>query len=306
MIGEEGLFRLGSTRILGPVLAAAMLAGCITASETPGPALAPAPMPEYRVRDYYKFDNGVTERVVRVEGDTVNWAVGTVFTFATYRQVELPRPEWQAPTARAVQVVADVPRGLWPLQVGNSVRFYSENTLTKAAGGQDIDYTEHRLCEVEGTESVTVPAGTFDTYRIACDRFIGGRRSWVGTRIWHYAPDLGHYVMRTDRVSGTTKKMLRLVSYGVSLAPLNEDDQRDYHAAVQKALGTLPSGETISWQSSDGSRAADITPTATFRSDSGAYCRTYSQVLTIDDRPKTIRGSSCRGEEGLWRAATAG
>ncbi len=298
-----------SHRFWAPTLVATSLVGCATIFGTAdhnSPDLAPAYVPTYRAGDFYKFDNGVTERVVEIDGDIVHWAVGKVFTFATYRQPELPRPEWHAPTARAVQVLDEIPDDLWPLQVGNRAQFRSVNTLTKAAGGQDIEYTEHRSCEVEDTETVTVPAGKFDTFLIVCDRFIGNRRSWTGTRIWHYAPDLGHFVMRTDRVSGTTKKTVRLVSYGVSLAPLNDADRRGYHAAVQEALGSLPSGQTVSWKSTDGTRAAAITPTGTYRSDTGAYCRTYSQILTVDGRAKTIRGSSCRGEAGLWRTAGTG
>lgn len=64
-------------------------------------------------------------------------------------------------------------KALWPLKVGNNIT----NTVT-AMGRDGKNYTATVTIAVTGYEKVTVPAGTFDAFRVEETR-LGGRRPSV-------------------------------------------------------------------------------------------------------------------------------
>lgn len=74
---------------------------------------------------------------------------------------------------------------LWPLQVGKKT---SWTTKSRSADGET--WSNHHSCEVESAEQVTVPAGTFDTYKVTCDDGVYTIRNW-------YAPSLKTAVLTT-------------------------------------------------------------------------------------------------------------
>ena len=55
------------------------------------------------------------------------------------------------------------------------------------------------------------------------------------------------------------------------------------------------------WLNPDIGHSGTHTPTRTYRSDSGQYCREFQQTVTIDGRTEEFYGRSCRGEDGAWR-----
>lgn len=76
---------------------------------------------------------------------------------------------------------------LFPLKVGNTAKF-SHDGETRGHRWSCSD-----KIEVTGTEKVTVPAGTFDTYLITtAQRDIGS--SWRGDGTCWYSPEVGHCV----------------------------------------------------------------------------------------------------------------
>ena len=66
---------------------------------------------------------------------------------------------------------------LWPFKVGNKVKY--SYTRQDANGG--YHYGTNMSCKVAATETVTVPAGEFGTYRIDC------KYPWQTQSFW-YAP----------------------------------------------------------------------------------------------------------------------
>ena len=105
-------------------------------------------------------------------------------------------------------VTFDPPIG-WdhPIKVGNSWKTHEKVTMG-GAPPSEFDYS----CKAEGYEKVTVPAGTFDTFRIAC------RSSTGGTDSFWMSPSIGLFVkLRMERgpgdASGAGTKEEELVSF---------------------------------------------------------------------------------------------
>lgn len=80
---------------------------------------------------------------------------------------------------------------LYPLKVGNSVRSGHSGTTTSG-----FNWTAMDKLEVTGTEKVTVPAGTFETFVI--ETSMNNDRWWGKNTCW-YAPEIGYCAKRKWR-----------------------------------------------------------------------------------------------------------
>ena len=80
---------------------------------------------------------------------------------------------------------------LWPFKVGNKVKY----TYARQNAAGKFYYGTKMSCEVAATETVTVPAGEFGTYRIDC------KYPWQTQSFW-YAPT----VERTVKYSANHRK----------------------------------------------------------------------------------------------------
>ena len=81
-------------------------------------------------------------------------------------------------------------------------------------------------------------------------------------------------------------------------------DQRDKEMqakAASQALESAPSGKTVAWQNPDNGHAGTVTPTRTYQTAQGSYCREYSQTVTIDGKKENSYGTACRQPDGSWK-----
>lgn len=70
--------------------------------------------------------------------------------------------------------------------------------------------------------------------------------------------------------------------------------------AVQEALETRKSDDTLAWTHMNGS-SGSITPLRTFRIKTGHFCRDYAESIAVGpERVSTIR-TACRDSGGTWR-----
>ena len=71
----------------------------------------------------------------------------------------------------------------------------------------------------------------------------------------------------------------------------------DQHAEQQEGrqalLETRPSGVPSFWRNPETVNAGAITPTRTYRSAAGIYCREYQLTATADGRTGQAHGSAC-------------
>ena len=82
---------------------------------------------------------------------------------------------------------------------------------------------------------------------------------------------------------------------------LDAKDRQAANQAAVRALETTQSGTSIAWQNPDSGHAGTVTPTRTYQTAGGQYCREYQQALTIDGQQHRSYGTACRQPDGSWK-----
>lgn len=272
---------------------AVALAACTGAPppQAAGPALPPAPLPTVRVGDSISWSNGQTETVVAVDGEVVRWRDQDGNTYSGYRNFMLPSLAWDYPETRATTRIDLAPDTLWPLKAGNDVHFTVEQRLTQKIHDSEVGYTDEWACAVLGTERVTVRLGSFDTWKLRCQRYWRG--SNIGEIVWNYAPALGHVVRRTW-TGGKAPDELVAIGHG----PLDAKAAGVAAKVRQQGLEKLPSGRKALGR--QGAVEVSVQPQATYRAAGGVWCRDFLQTVSTAKAQATSVGSACREKDGKW------
>jgi surface antigen len=82
---------------------------------------------------------------------------------------------------------------------------------------------------------------------------------------------------------------------------LDQNDRRYANETAQKALEKAPSGQATTWKNPDSGHSGSVTPTRTYQTSNGSYCREYQQEITIDGKPQRSYGTACRQPDGSWK-----
>lgn len=267
-----------------------------------GPALPPAPLPEYGVGDAFAFDNNRVHSVAALSGARITWDAGADFRYATLSNFVLPRLSWSwtradGTTASGMAAPDAPPDALWPLRVGNRTTYSSTETY-READGKASSRRQWWKCWVAGTERVEVPAGRFDTYEIVCDGHNSGY--WSQRSRWFYAPAAGHYVRRILDFPGADSQKMDLVAYGPRPLSLPAAADRLRAETVQRALEKSISGRMVAAEG--GGYVIAVTPLRTVRTPAGIFCREYRQEITARARTSRQQASACRDEAGIWQS----
>jgi len=83
-------------------------------------------------------------------------------------------------------------------------------------------------------------------------------------------------------------------------------DQRDKQMAAEaahRAMETAPTGKPVTWQNPDSGHSGTVTPTKTYQTANGNYCRDYQATVVIDGKQERANGTACRQPDGSWRVA---
>ncbi|MBT4330096.1 MAG: hypothetical protein HOD58_09245 [Gammaproteobacteria bacterium] len=310
----RGKARMGGgyiTKRLPLLLMTPLLSGCGSTPELKPTTLATAAvLPQYRAGDTFLFSDGSVEKVTAVRGDKVDWeSRGGAFRYTTYRNFILPKQQWETDKKRVTVQYSGDRNLFWPLRKGQSEYLSTVVSVNEKPGLSSKSYIQSWRCQVGGSYRVEVAAGSFDTQRIECDRStLMGR--WMQTRIWYYAPEVGHYVLQEDEYAPTsirrhTERRKELVALMPSDLHLSAGgiDSPEHH--FQQALETLRSGEQSEWRDSEDRYARTVLLKRSFRTQQGQYCREYVMKRRDDGRIQHYQGSACRGEAGVWRIAVA-
>jgi len=84
----------------------------------------------------------------------------------------------------------------------------------------------------------------------------------------------------------------------------NALDQRDQQLALQAAQNSFEHGRTgteSTWRNPDSGNSGSITPTRTYESAGGQYCREYQQTITVAGETQDAYGTACRQPDGSWQ-----
>ena len=76
-------------------------------------------------------------------------------------------------------------------------------------------------------------------------------------------------------------------------------DQLDA-ANTQRALESSQTNQTSSWVNPDSGNSYAVTPTKTYQTAAGRYCREYQSTVTVGSRPQDAYGTACRQPDGSW------
>lgn len=84
----------------------------------------------------------------------------------------------------------------------------------------------------------------------------------------------------------------------------NALDQRDKELALKQAQYSLENskvGQTSQWQNPDSGNSGTFTPTRTYQTESGQYCREYQQEILVGGEKHSSYGTACRQPDGTWK-----
>ena len=81
---------------------------------------------------------------------------------------------------------------------------------------------------------------------------------------------------------------------------LDRADQTYATQAAERAY-SAPVGEPIRWENPDSGNHGTITPTREGRTDSGQYCREFSQTIYVGGRAEQGTGRACQQADGTWK-----
>ena len=70
---------------------------------------------------------------------------------------------------------------------------------------------------------------------------------------------------------------------------------------AQRALEVSQTNYTTNWRNPDQNHDVAFTPTRTYQSNSGGYCREYQTQITVNGRHETGYGNACRQPDGSWK-----
>lgn len=185
------------------------------------------PLKPGTVWEYTTDQGGTAERIVLKKTAMVNGAETSVVKYVdeglrTYFSSDLsgiylhreyePSVYISGTGRKSIDVTFDPPLkfGNATFEVGDS--FHSEGTAITRAAGRTFNCGYSADTTVEGTETVSVPAGTFDTIRVRMELTLmsGGYGDFTTTSVLNFAKDIGvvkDFSTDTDNVT-TTEELI--------------------------------------------------------------------------------------------------
>jgi hypothetical protein len=274
-------------------------------------AEALVPLPAYRRGATFIYADGTWETVVNTTADEVVWKNHLGFLSNGSPDFTRLRTHWESASRRGIRAFS--PRedlflksetSVWPLKTGRSAHFKETGAWSEKEGPEHA-YSALWSCNVAGRQTVSVPAGSFDTWEIECSRFslIGYRNSsllWETLR-WYYAPAVGHYVLVVSKhVDDPEPWRQELLAVLPPAEDLPSDALRCMEENLQQTLESNPSGKPLGWSSPTAKVSGQTTPFGTFRGLDGTFCRRYVQNINEPEGKRDYYGMACRTSEGKW------
>ena len=273
------------------------LAGCGSGSGDSLASLPPAPLPTYGIGESYKFSDGSTETVVATESNDVRWHGGDG-NYVTSRDVLLPRLSWSNGTVQGERRIGAGPTLLFPLRSGKSVAFNATRTVHTSSGGAPVTTRENWHCNVAGVAPVTTQAGRFKTWRVDCTMF--EQPGGMIQRSEYYAPDIGYYVRREERIGHAPMQVVELTDYASAEPALPANAWRLRVSDIQQALERTETGQSSAWQDVSTGDAGDVQSLKTVRSATYGWCRDFAEHIRTAGRMYSLQGTGCRNAAGTW------
>ena len=137
----------------------------------------------------------------------------------------------------------------------------------------------------------------------ACNTSQGGNKQTLGTLLGGAAGGLaGAQIGNGDaQLAATAAGALLGAFFGNQIGEsLDRADRLYAEQASQDALENSASGEQIVWNNPDTGNSGTVTPTKTYQTNDGQYCREFQQTVTVGGREESAYGRACRQPDGSW------
>lgn len=82
---------------------------------------------------------------------------------------------------------------------------------------------------------------------------------------------------------------------------LDKADLAYHDGAAQTAFENNKTGVASSWNNPDSGHSGSVTPTRTYQTSSGEYCREYNQTINVGGQAEQAYGTACRQPDGSWK-----
>ena len=82
---------------------------------------------------------------------------------------------------------------------------------------------------------------------------------------------------------------------------LDKADQMYAQRTAQNSFETAKTGQTQSWSNPDSGHSGTITPIKTYQTQSGQYCREFTQTIQVGGKKEQGYGTACRQPDGTWK-----
>ncbi len=82
---------------------------------------------------------------------------------------------------------------------------------------------------------------------------------------------------------------------------LDKADRMYAERNAQQTLETTSVGQTSTWQNPDTGNSGTFTPTQTYQTAQGQYCREYQTTVTVGGKTEDAYGTACRQPDGSWK-----
>lgn len=257
--------------------------------------------PYYEVGDSYTYSNGRTETVIRIEGKLVYWAVSDGSHLTALSNFVLPPVRLEnAGDSVEFSVTSDA-KTKWPPAMARQLSYHVE-TVGGEGGRLREAWSGEWRCAVGGQSALAVPAGLFDVISISCERSRGSGNT--NRRIvWDYAPDVRHFVRRTESTGGTgTSDVLELVAVRPGKSGWSRSARSGFRWAIRKLLDRGAVGDSVDWRVGGVGVEFDITLTGDVEAAEGVSCRRYTMLRRKPAVPRLFPALACRnGADGQWK-----
>ena len=209
--------------------------------------LKASPLPKYRPGTTFVYSDGSWETAIKVGSEGITWRNhrGSISTGS--QDFIKKRYKWQTKNRYGYRefkqttfLMSPPTPSIWPLEMGNKTRF-DENGRWFDEYGIEHRYDSFWICEVKGTERISVGAGDFDTWKITCRRYPDKFRSTSKTReyrTWYYAPIINHWVKEVRDYNGyRPNRMKELVAVLPDLQTFTPDETDIF--SIKKQFQTI-------------------------------------------------------------------
>lgn len=110
----------------------------------------------------------------------------------------------------------------------------------------------------------------------------------------------------TGRLVGTALGTLAGALIGQDIGrTLDRADQAYLQRTSQYSLEHTASNQPTTWINPDSGHRGSVTPTRTYQTGDGRYCREFTQTVEINGEQQQAYGTACRQPDGSWQLVTA-